>query len=81
MPDLLITDDLLERCAVAALVADAAMYLGPWEGLHEATKAAYREIARAVLVEALTHTCPSWRASGERCTTFCADCGGRGWAR
>ena len=26
-----------------------------------------------------THTCPSWRASGERCTTFCADCGGRGW--
>jgi len=28
---------------------------------------------------AATHTCPSWRASGERCTTFCADCGGRGW--
>lgn len=26
-----------------------------------------------------THTCPSRRASGERCTTFCADCGGRGW--
>ena len=25
------------------------------------------------------HTCPSWRASGERCTTFCTDCGGRGW--
>ena len=50
MPDLLITDDLLERCAVAAQDADAA-YLA-WEGLHEATKAAYREIARAVLVEA-----------------------------
>ena len=53
MPDLIITDDLLERCAVAALVADAATYLGPWEGLHEATKATYREIARAVLAEAL----------------------------
>ena len=26
-----------------------------------------------------THTCPSWRASGERCTTFCTDCGGTGW--
>ena len=26
-----------------------------------------------------THTCPSWRASGERCTTFCTDCGGKGW--
>ena len=26
-----------------------------------------------------THTCPSWRASGERCTEHCADCGGRGW--
>lgn len=28
---------------------------------------------------AATHTCPSWRASGERCTTLCTDCGGRGW--
>ena len=28
---------------------------------------------------ALTHTCPSRRASGERCATFCTDCGGRGW--
>ena len=34
------------------------------------------DFARA---HAETHTCPSWRASGERCTTFCADCGGRGW--
>ena len=34
------------------------------------------DFARA---HAATHTCPSWRASGERCTTFCADCGGRGW--
>lgn len=31
------------------------------------------------VAHAATHTCPSWRASGERCTTFCADCGGRGW--
>ena len=30
------------------------------------------------VTHAATHTCPSWRASGERCTTFCA-CGGRGW--
>ena len=28
---------------------------------------------------AATHTCPSRRASGGRCTTFCTDCGGRGW--
>ena len=34
------------------------------------------DFARA---HATTHTCPSWRASGERCTTFCTDCGGRGW--
>ena len=26
-----------------------------------------------------THTCPSWRASGERCDEHCADCGGAGW--
>ena len=25
------------------------------------------------------HTCPSWRASGERCDEHCADCGGAGW--
>ena len=30
------------------------------------------------IAHAASHTCPSWRASGERCTTFCADCGGRG---
>ena len=29
---------------------------------------------------AAEHTCPSWRASGERCTEHCADCGGKGWA-
>ena len=28
---------------------------------------------------AAEHTCPSWRASGERCTEHCADCGGAGW--
>ena len=28
---------------------------------------------------AATHTCPSWRASGERCTSACVDCGGTGW--
>ena len=28
---------------------------------------------------AATHTCPSWRASGERCDEHCADCGGAGW--
>ena len=26
-----------------------------------------------------THTCPSWRASGERCSDICTDCGGKGW--
>ena len=30
-------------------------------------------------VHAATHTCPSWRASGERCDTSCTDCGGKGW--
>ena len=34
------------------------------------------DFARA---HAATHTCPSWRASGERCTEHCADCGGAGW--
>ena len=34
------------------------------------------DFARA---HAETHTCPSWRASGERCDEHCADCGGRGW--
>lgn len=34
------------------------------------------DFARA---HAATHTCPSWRASGERCTEHCTDCGGRGW--
>ena len=29
---------------------------------------------------AAEHTCPSWRASGERCTDACEDCGGKGWA-
>ena len=28
---------------------------------------------------AAEHTSPSWRASGERCTEHCADCGGKGW--
>ena len=36
------------------------------------------DFARA---HAATHTCPSWRASGERCTPACADCGGAGWVR
>ena len=26
-----------------------------------------------------THTCPSRRASGERCSDICTDCGGAGW--
>ena len=34
------------------------------------------DFARA---HAATHTCPSWRASGERCDESCADCGGAGW--
>ena len=34
------------------------------------------DFARA---HAETHTCPSWRASGERCTSACVDCGGAGW--
>lgn len=31
------------------------------------------------VAHAATHTCPSWRASGEPCSPYCADCGGRGW--
>ena len=31
------------------------------------------------VAHAATHACPSWRASGERCSPHCADCGGRGW--
>ena len=34
------------------------------------------DFARA---HAETHTCPSWRASGEPCSPYCTDCGGRGW--
>ena len=26
-----------------------------------------------------THTCPSRRASGEPCSPYCTDCGGKGW--
>jgi hypothetical protein len=42
----------------------------------------YADLGHALdfaISHAATHTCPPWRASGERCTTFCADCGGRGW--
>ena len=48
---------------------------------HEPTRV-YADLGHALdfaREHAETHTCPSWRASGERCTTFCADCGGRGW--
>ena len=31
------------------------------------------------VAHAATHTCPSWRASGEPCSPYCTDCGGRGW--
>ena len=31
------------------------------------------------VAHAATHTCPSWRASDERCDTSCTDCGGKGW--
>ena len=34
------------------------------------------DFARA---HAETHTCPSWRASGEPCSPHCTDCGGKGW--
>ena len=27
------------------------------------------------------HTCPSLRASGEPCTDYCTDCGGKGWIK
>ena len=48
---------------------------------HEPTRV-YADLSHALdfaVAHAATHACPSWRASGERCTTFCADCGGRGW--
>lgn len=36
-------------------------------------------VHRAAWRHAARHACRSWRASGERCTDACADCGGRGW--
>ena len=41
--------------------------------------ATFPEALSFATAHAETHTCPSRRASGERCTTFCTDCGGRGW--
>ena len=42
----------------------------------------YADLGHAFdFARAATHTCPSWRASGERCTPACADCGGAGWVR
>ena len=48
---------------------------------HESTRV-YADLPHALdfaRAHAATHTCPSWRASGERCDESCADCGGAGW--
>ena len=54
--------------------------IGGWNG-GEPTRVYRRfEDAAAFAAEhAETHTCPSWRASGEPCSPYCTDCGGRGW--
>ena len=57
-----------------------ACEIGGFTG-HEPTRV-YADLSHALdfaREHAETHTCPSWRASGERCTTSCTDCGGRGW--
>ena len=57
-----------------------ACEIGGFTG-HEPTRV-YADLSHALdfaVAHAATHTCPSWRASGERCTTFCTDCGGTGW--
>ena len=54
-------------CDLGGVIAKARVYLLQGHAL---------DFARE---HAATHTCPAWRASGERCTEHCADCGGRGW--
>ena len=56
MADLLISDDLVERCAraaYAAIMADAHPSRATWDELGEWRKRIHRIQARAVLTEAL----------------------------
>ena len=51
------------------------------EALRKAGNGVVRQQAIAALLDmrAATHACPSRRASGEPCSPYCTDCGGRGW--
>ena len=53
MPDLIITEALVERCARAAYVAERPALGGDWEREGDAYKALYLDTARTVLTEAL----------------------------
>lgn len=62
-------------------LVDAGDGCGCYLGRYTATLI-YGDLPRALgfaVAHAATHTCPSWRASGERCDTSCTDCGGKGW--
>ena len=61
MPDLLITDDLLERCAYTLFAIDCQTVkpdqstpIETWQTMTDTARQAYRARARAVLIEALT---------------------------
>ena len=61
MPDLLITDDLLDRCAYALFAVDCRTVrpdqstpTETWRAMTDTARQAYRARARAVLAEALT---------------------------
>ena len=53
MPDLIITEALVERCARAAYVAERPALGGDWEREGDAYKALYLDTTRTVLTEAL----------------------------
>ena len=50
MPDLIITEALVERCARAAYVAERPALGGDWEREGDAYKALYLDTTRTVLV-------------------------------
>ena len=53
MPDLIITEALVERCARAAYVAERPALGDDWEREGDAYKALYLDTTRTVLTEAL----------------------------
>ena len=61
MPDLLITDDLLDRCAYALFAVDCRTVrpgqstpIETWRAMSDTARQFHRARARAVLAEALT---------------------------